>query len=403
VRNLIYLTFITIFTLTACQNGDQPNRPDFGGRNGGQNNKTSVETIQAKQQTISKQVRSYGNIRAHDIVNIMPQVNNRITQMHVDLGDTVQQRQVLAEIYAKPYQDQVEQNRAQLSQSRSALTRDSLQFVRQKQLYEKELISDTEFQNAKSTYMGSKAQFESAQAALQQSLENLNNTKVRSPVFGVILAKNLEVGDMASSGQAIFEIANLTGLETHVYLPVQEWEEVRIGQEVNLRASNADGFTAQGRVSRKSPRIDPQTGLGEVVVTLTQIGPFIHQGVLAETVINVETKPNAVVIPRAALVENVQTFIQPESNTIELSKEYSVFVVQHDSVAKRRKVELGINQGDQVEIANGLKAGDEIVITGQNSLQDSSLVQVAGSTPFQQGEQQTIQTSNQQADPASNK
>lgn len=379
----IHLTVFlgSVIMLQAC-GGSSESRPFQRAQRGRQ--AASVETITVSREDISRQIRSFGNIQAEDIVQVTPQVNNRITQIYADLGDTVSRGERLAKIYDVPFRDQYEQALAQLEQSRATFQRDSLQFERQKKLYERDLISSTEFDNARAAYQNSKAQLQSSHASLTQSKENLNNTVIRSPVFGVVLTRNLAEGDLAGSGQVAFEIANLTGYETRVYLPLEEWRAVDVGQEVTFRVSNQRETSAKGRVSRISPRLDPVTGLGEVVITLTERGNSIYQGVLVESVINVETHNQAIVIPRSALVENVQTLIEPESNTIQLSRTYSAFVVQDDSVAIKRDLELGIEQGDKVEIINGLQAGDQIVVTGQNSLEDSSRVRIATGTPFRE-------------------
>ncbi|HKK45934.1 MAG TPA: hypothetical protein VJ964_10450, partial [Balneolaceae bacterium] len=119
---------------------------------------------------------------------------------------------------------------------------------------------------------------------------------------------------------------------------------------------------------------------------LTDRGHSIYQGVLVQATIKVETHKNAVVVPRSALVENVQTLIEPESNSIQLQRNYSAFKVQGDSLALKSDLKLGIEQGDQVEITKGINPGDQIVITGQNNLEDSSKVQVAQQSDFQQNQ-----------------
>lgn len=361
---------------------------------------TSVETITVSSSDISQQIRSFGNIRAQEIVNVTPQVSNRITQIHADLGDTVQPGEVLAKIYEVPYRDQFQQAKAQLEQNRAAYVRDSLQFQRQQELYRKDLISSTEYDNARATFQNSKAQFQASRANLTQSRENLKNTDITSPVYGVVLTRNVSEGDLANTGQSAYEIANLTGYQCRVYLPFEEWRNAKIGQPVNFRVSNYPEVTGEGRVSQISPRLDPSTGLGEVVISLTEQGQNIYQGVLVQAIINVETHENAVVIPRAALVENVQTLIEPESNTIQLQRSYSAFVVQGDSLATRKELKLGIEQGDKIEILEGLQPGDEIVITGQNSLDDSTKVRVAGQQDFQEPDEIPIERPDgQQASP----
>lgn len=382
----------SLILLQAC-GGNSESQP-FQRNQGGQQ-ATSVETITVNRQDISKQIRSFGNIKAQDIVQVTPQVTNRITQIYADLGDTVEQGERLAKIYDVPFEDQYQQALATLEQSRAAYRRDSLQFERQKKLYERDLISSTEFDNARATFQNSKAQLQSSTANLTQSKENLENTVIRSPVFGVVLNRSVAEGDLASTGQVAFEIANLTGYETRVYLPLEEWRAVDVGQPVTFRVSNQRETSAKGRVSRISPRLDPTTGLGEVVITLTELGGSIYQGVLVESVINVETHEQAVVVPRSALVENVQTLIEPESNTIQLSRTYSVFVVQDDSLALKRDLQLGIEQGDRVEITNGLQAGDKIVVTGQNSLEDSSKVRIATGSPFRESPEIPIENADE--------
>ena len=341
--------------------------------------------------TIADQVRSYGTVKAQDLVSVSPQVSNRLTDIYVDLGDTVEAGQLMAKIYDKTFRDQLSQAQAQLAQSRIALRRDSAQFERQRQLLEMDLVSDSEYEIALATYRNTMAQLESARASLTQAQENFNFTEVRAPVNGVVVSRSLEEGDLAPSGQTLFELASDSGFETRIFLPVQDWRSVRIGQSVQLRVSNEASVSATGIVSRKSPQLDPTTGLGEVVITLTQVGGSIYSGVLAENLINIQTNDNAVVIPRSALVEVVETVVNPESNTIELERSYSVFISKGDSMAERRTLELGIEQGDRIEVLSGLQPGDNIVITGQQGLEEGGRISVASGALFQTAEQNTIQ------------
>lgn len=371
-----FVLILTALLLQACggAGGNFPMNP--GGS--GEADATSVEVTTVARSDISEQYRSYGNIEAQELVEVTPQVSNRITAIHADLGDTVQQGEVLAEIYEVPFRDAYQQAVSQVQQNRTAYERDSLQFVRQRRLYEQDLISSTEFENARATFESSKAALQSAVASMTQSRENLNNTDITSPVYGVVVSRSISEGDLAGTGSAVYEIATLTGYESSVYLPVEEWKNVRVGHPVDIRVSNSRETAGRGRVTRKSPRLDPTTGLGEVVVSLNDAGPDIHQGVLVETVINVETHEDAVVIPRSALVENVRTLIEPESNTIQLERTHSVFVANSDSTAQRRQLELGIEQGDRVEVLSGLRPGDRIVVTGQQSLEDGTPISIAG-------------------------
>lgn len=378
--------------LAACSSGDNQNANQQGGPGGrfggfggfgGGGRVTSVEVREVEPTTISKQVRAYGNIKSQDIVAILPQVSNRITKIHVDLGDTVRQGQIMAKIYDVTFRDQLEQAKAQVLQARTALNRDSTQFARQKQLFDRDLISASEFEIAQATFQNSRAQLETALSNLTTSQENFNNTEIRSPVRGVVVSRSVAAGDIASAGTPVFEVANLTGYETRIFLPVQDWREIKIGQEVTMRVSNETSVTARGVVSRISPQIDPITGLGEVVISLNEKNSTIYPGVLVESRVNIITKQNVLTVPRSALVETVKTIIEPESNSIQLDRTYSVYVSVGDSVAERRELQLGIEQGDRLEVLAGLREGDKIIITGQNTLEDGGKIRVSGATQFQ--------------------
>jgi len=381
LKKLHIISGVLIFGLVAACSSGNSNQGQFqrpGGFGGGQ--ATSVEVLPVHTETISEQIRSFGTIRAQDVVNITPQVSNRVVRIHADLGDNVSRGDLLAEIYDVPFRDAVEQAQAQIRQARATLERDSTQFTRQQELFDRNFISRSEFDDSRTTYLNSRAQYESARANLTQSRENLENTRITSPVDGVVLARMIAEGDVATTGQAVFEIANLIGFETRVFLPLRDWEQVQIGQQVAMSLSSRTSDIARGVVSRVSPQLNAATGLGEVVITLTDAESSVYQGALVQTRINLQTRENAVVIPRSAMVEKVDTYIEPETGTIELERTYSAFVSQGDTVATRRELTLGIQQGDRIEILEGLQPGDGLIVTGQRNLQDRSRIRVSGST-----------------------
>lgn len=394
LRSLIVASLLVILTV-ACGKDDSSNVNStdrfsrFGGGGFG-SRVTSVETESVKQAPIALQVRAYGTVQAQDIVSIIPQVSNRITKMYVDLGDTVKRGQVLAKIYDVPFRGQLEGAKAQIRQAEVALARDSAQFSRQKQLFDGGLTSEFDYQNAEAVYLNSKSQLDAARGNFAQSQENLMNTEVKSPVNGVVSARFAEEGNIASNGQALFEIANLVGYESRIFVPAQDWSVIKIGQEVRLRATNEGEMGATGVVSRKSPQLDATTGLGEIVVSLTNSGASIYPGVLTENIITIQSKPNAIVVERSSLVEKVETILNPESNSIELDRSYAVFVSVGDSVAERRTLELGIEQGQTIEVLSGLSPSDKIITTGQTGLTDGAKIRVASGSTFTSPEKKTI-------------
>lgn len=369
---LISFLLSVIFIITSCNGTETPENP-FGSR-GSFSRVASVEVTSVERSEISEQIRSYGTVRAQDVVNIIPQLNERVLKIKADLGDTVVENQVIARLYDVTYKDQLKREQAEHRQREIALERDSISFHRQTELYNRQLISPSEYDEARANYRSSVAAYESSLASLTQSTENLRRTEIRSPVNGVIKNRFISEGDLAGSGQAIFEIANLAGYEIRLFLPLRDWKQTRIGQRVDIRNSGDSEFTSRGAITRKSPDIDDVTGLGQVVVSISQTGGELYAGALTESRIYIHTRSNSVVIPRIALIENVQTVIDPESNSIKLERTYSAFVVQDDTLALHRQLELGIQQGDRIEVLNGLRPGEQLIITGQAGLEDRSRV-----------------------------
>lgn len=377
------LLLISSLFLTQCGGGNSNPGFDMSRFGSRMQRSQSVETININPSAIADQIISYGNIQSQELVTVVPQVSNRIIRIYVDLGDTVKKGDPISKILDTIYRDQVNSSRSQLEQATIGFRRDSTNYARQLTLFEQGLSSSAELDNSLVALQQSRSQVAQAKATLTQSLENLSNTLVKAPVDGVIVSRNMEVGDLATTGQTLVEITSFVGLETRVYLPLKDWDRVRIGQSVDISITNVSQITAQGVVTRISPRLDPQTGLGEVVITYNNRNLSIYQGALVKTAVNVLKKEGVVTIPRSALVENVQTLIDPESNSIRLERTFSAFIVKGDTLAVRRDLKLGIEQGDRIEVLSGLYPGESLIITGQSTLEDSAKIKVAGQTPFQ--------------------
>ncbi len=376
-----------LLVLEGC--GGSSSNPNQGFQNQNRRRVVSVEVNPVTRGSITDEIKTYSTIQASDIVAVTPQVSNRVTAILADIGDTVRQGQVLARIFDATIRELVQRDQATVRQSRLAFSRDSANYVRQQSLYEKKLISEADFQIAQTTFETSRASLEGNIASLAQNQEQLANTEIKSPVYGVVVSRGIAVGVVAGGATPAFQIANLTGLESRLFIPVRDWERARIGQEVAFRLSGDTRVAARGRVSRISPQVDPVTGLGEVVVSITDREGSIYQGALTEAVISVSTRHNVIVIPRAAMVENVQTVIEPESNTIRLNRTYSVFVV-NDSTAVRRQLTLGLQMGDKIEVLAGLQEGDRLVVTGLNNLDDNTQVRVSQPAAPQAGQDRLV-------------
>ena len=377
IRLSLFALFALVLAACSGRSSDSPQRP--GGFDPSMFQRgTSVQVTDISRSSISDIVRGFGTIQAQDQVRVSPQISERESSIHADLGDTVRVGTVLARLRDVTILDQVRRDERQLEQARSAVSRDSLEFTRAQTLFDRNLISSAEMEASRVSYLNAQAQYEAARASLTQSRESLAFTEVRSPVNGVVTRRSISPGDVASVGSVIYEISNLAGYEIRLFLPLQDRRRVRLNQTVDIRLSGEAHHSARGVVSRISPGLDPVTGLAEVVISLTDMRDFILPGSLAEASIVVQTNPQSIVIPRNALVENVQTILDPETNTIRINRGFNAFVAQGDTIAVIRELELGLQQGDRVEVVSGLREGDRLIVTGQAGLENNSRIRVAG-------------------------
>lgn len=390
LRLLCFVLF-GVFLISCSGDDSDDNAGERWSRFGGGNQGTSVQVTEVEPSEISELVRGYGNIRARDVVRITPQTTERATRIYADLGDTVQVGDLLAELRDESLRDQLRRDESQVRQARAAVTRDSLAFERVRTLSERNLSSVSELENARVAYQTSQAQLESARAALTQTRQNLAYTNIRAPINGVVISRDISPGDVASAGTVIFELSNLLGYEIRLFLPLSDRRKIQINQPVTIRLTGDTEPSAEGTVSRISPELDPVTGLAEIVISLTDVKQDILPGSLAEAAVTVETRPSALVIPRNALVENVETILDPETNTIRVERGYRAFITQGDSIAVMRDLELGLEQGDRVEVLSGIEAGDKLIVTGQGGLEDESRIQIAGQRQRQQQNERSLE------------
>lgn len=383
-----------------------------------------VETEQAERRTITQTVTAFGRAQPEVEVTITPDVSGEIVELPVQEGDAVQEGDLLARLKPDDYRAQLEEREAQVAQQKANLARrraDSVQarqtFERKKKLYEKGVIPESEFENARSSYRQAVAQLEaaryqveSAQASLQDAREQLQKTRLYAPMDGTVSKLEVEVGERVvgtrqRSGTNMMNIARLDRMELEV--DVNESDVVKVSERDTARMefdAHADR-TFQGRVTEiaNSARIQNQGSQNEVTnfpVTIRVLGdpntgpaatrsgggvarpevpaesqqaPLLRPGMSGSVDIYTETVENAVAVPIQAVTVRDFADVGPKASadtaasgapTDEDLREV-VFVAEADS-ARMVEVTTGIADDTHMEIKAGL-SGDETIITGPYS------------------------------------
>jgi membrane fusion protein (multidrug efflux system) len=345
---LIALSPLLALALAAC-GGDEPGA---GGPPGGGMPPTTVETVVLKAQPLPSQFETVGTLRADEAAVIRPEVDGRIIRIHFQEGQPVADGAMLFTLDPALVQADLNEANANLENSRRALARAN-------ELAAKQLIARSELDNAK-------AQLAVDEARAASARTRLSKTQIRAPFAGVAGLRTISEGDYVNSGQALIDIVRLDPMEVDLRLPETVLSQLAVGQAVVLGADAYREDRFNGIVAAIAPTVDAG---GRSVSIRARIGNpdgKLKPGMSVRARIVFATKAEALLVPEQAIWPN--------------GDQKAVYVVR-DGTAKLVPVTLGARQPGTVEITSGLKAGDEVITSGQQKIFDGAKVATAGAAP----------------------
>jgi HlyD family secretion protein len=202
---------------------------------------------------------------------------------------------------------------------------------------------------------------EAAQAALDVARAELARAAIRSPISGTVTKRAVNDGEAVDPATPAFEVIDSSSLDVVANLPAGYLGRVKTGDLATVHVEPLPEKEFSGGVVQVAPSVDPQTNTVAVRVRLANPDGELKAGIFGTARIAVEIHQNALVVPQTALVvEGDETF---------------VFVPQGDKVEKR-KVTVGIRDGEQVEITEGLKDSDKVVTEGAYGLGDGTKIKI---------------------------
>lgn len=188
------------------------------------------------------------------------------------------------------------------------------------------------------------------------------NIELRSPISGVVTARNSEAGDLFAN-TPILHVMQIDPLKVVVNIPEQYFPAVRVGMPVDIRVDLFGERVFPGRVSLVYPALDASTRTFTVEVSVPNAAKTLRPGMFARTIFNMGRK-DAVLVPDVAVQKQVG------------SSERYVYVIVGDSVAERRRVEPGRQAGDRIDVLSGVQAGERVAVTALSKLSDGAAVEI---------------------------
>ena len=300
----------------------------------------SVEQVSARE---VPQLATYtSTVQAYVKNNIAPQMTGRITKINVEVGDNVTKGQILAEI-----------DKSSLLQAQLQLQNQEVELQRLKALYETGGISKSDFDAIELSYNITKTQVENL----------LENTVLRSPINGIVTARNYDAGDLYAMSAPIYVVEQVKPVKLLVAISEADYTNVKKGDSVEVAADALPGKTFYGKVEKVYPTIDPATRTFTVEVVIENNYATLRPGMFARVTVNFGVNNN-VVIPDMAVVKQ------------QGSGERFVYVLNPDNTVTYQKVVLGRRMGSEYEVLEGLTDGAIVVTGGQIRLKDGVKVTV---------------------------
>ncbi|BCB96745.1 RND transporter [Dissulfurispira thermophila] len=351
----------------------------------GKGNELKYKTEKVDRGDIIEAVTATGTVNAVTTVLVGTQVSGTIKHIYVDFNSPVKKGQLIAQIDPSTFEAQVEQAKANLFSAKANLQKAEAALIdakrtmqRNRELFSRNLIAKSDLDTSETNYEIAKAQVEAAiaqvaqtEAALKYAETNLRYTRILSPVDGIVVSRNVDVGQtVAASFQTptLFNIAqDLTKMQIDTNVAEADIGKVKVGQDVEFTVDAYPDVTFKGRVYqvRNAPITVQNVVTYDVVVKVDNPEFKLKPGMTANVSIITDRKINVIRIPNAALRFKPSIIANAKSRknySVSEKKGLSVWVLQ-DGKPYNVKIKTGISDGSYTEIISGdIKERQEVIV-----------------------------------------
>jgi RND family efflux transporter MFP subunit len=338
IRNSFLITLI-IFILTGCQT--RKSNP------GTAEAVIPVVTSSAMMADMQKNISISGNIEGYKTVRLGFMVAGKINFIAANEGQRILKGQLISSLDPENYAIAKELSDIQVSQMQD-------EFNRLKMMHDNKSLSESDF---------ARITFGLQQAKAQQKLhsKNLEETKLYSPIEGVLLKKLCETGEITGVGMPLFVVSDISRIKVNAFIPENELHNINIGQTAGVTVSSLDK-TFEGIITEVGSAADPASRAFSVKIVINNPEMLIRPGMIAEVKIGSRDMKKALVIPAEALMHDFN------------GQSYVYIVDNSRDKALRRYVSPGQLVNDKIEIISGLTENDIVVTGGQQNLVDGSQI-----------------------------
>lgn len=305
----------------------------------------NVDTVRAKY--LSDHLNLVGTIQGYNDVPIVAEAQGKVVKVSAEVGDFKKAGSVLLQL-----DDVLEE--AAYKTADVNYQKAQKDYERYQTLYKEKSATDAQLEGAKLAFQSAEAQYISSKKAYE-------DTKITTPISGVVTSRNVDLGNFVSNHMVVAEVVDIARLKVILNVSEQNVFNLKVGDKVQITTDVYPGVTFEGRIKTISDKGNAaHTYPVEVDLSNSKEHP-LKAGMFAHVTFNARSKSKELVIPRDALLGSV--------------KDAQVFIVKNGE-AKLRNPVIGNTSNNDLEVLSGLKEGEIIIINGQNNLKENYKVKI---------------------------
>ena len=329
-------------------------------------NKMYVRVTTPKSGAAAQTVVLPGTLQGYVQAPISARASGYLKKWHKDIGSRVEQGELLAEIETPETDQQLAQAIAARQQAASSLALASSTLARWEALKKRDVVSQQELEEKKSTDQQARANLAAADANVERLRQLESFKRVTAPFAGVVTKRNVDVGDLidagGGAGRALFILSQTDPLRVYVNVPQSYAHLVKPGQQVSVTQQELRGQTFKGEIVRTAGAIDAQTRTMQVEVVLNNSEGTLLPGAYVQVALPLQGS-GALTVPTNVLLMR--------------GEGPRVAVVGKDGKVALRAVKIGRNLGEVIEILDGVGADDKLVLNPSDSMNDGDTVVIS--------------------------
>ncbi len=351
-----------VLLLSSCGGTEEP--VDEAGTATSADARTIAVTLaEAGSREVRDELFSVGLIVSRNTPMLAAEVSARVVEVRAEEGQAVQQGQVLLTLDRTTFELAVREAQANIERLAASIANDQRRVERYRELKTKDMMSLERLDDAEAALAVNRATMAGAEAQLAIAQDRLSRTELISPVDGVVERRHVSVGDYVKDGGALFSLTDTVNLRVEMPFPETVGDRLKIGQVLLLESPVAPGLLVESVVDDIRPQVSVLSHSLMVISNITNPGPWRPQATV-EGVLVVETRPGAVVVPSGSVVK------RPAGDVL-----YRLDSPDGGEVHEVR-VTTGVRRDGWIEILEGVKSGQRVVVEGASYLTDGARVAV---------------------------